>query len=118
MLFDKYWEELEADFQSEYGLDLSDVWRGKMSFRRCAVLIEQLMPGSRFCRAMGGSAALSDDGHLLRMIEADIRSFASGKQQPPIELPEEGWREKSRERSSRDRRKVENWLKRHPEARN
>lgn len=117
MLFEQYWEELEADFQSEYGLDLADVWRRKMTFRRCAVLVDQLPPGSRFCRARGGAGSISDEGHLLRMIEADIRSFASGKAQKPLELPEEGWQVKAREKAEREQRRVDNWLARHPEIR-
>ena len=122
-LFDGHWEELEADFHSEYQLDLCGVWRGELSLRKAAVLIRQLPPGSRLHRAHGGESAWPDDVaaiHLQgnRLVDAlyAVHGASTSKRPKPVEPPEEGWQEKARENESKAQRKMENWLKRHPEV--
>lgn len=39
-------DALEADLQRVYGLDLLDLWRGKLSLRKLSVLVTHLPPGS------------------------------------------------------------------------
>lgn len=42
---------LEADLQREYSVDLLDLWRGRMSMRKLAVLVRGLGPDSATVRA-------------------------------------------------------------------
>lgn len=67
-MLSEYPEELEADFASEYGLNLTDLWRGGLSFRRAAVLATQLPAGSRLWQATGGPRAWSDEYHALMVV--------------------------------------------------
>lgn len=54
-LIDKYGEQILADFQSEYGLNLVEVLRpGGMSPRQVLALIRQLPPESRTVAALRG----------------------------------------------------------------
>lgn len=45
---------IEADLQRHYGTDLCDLWRGKVSLRRIAVLVRQLPPDSRTAHNLRG----------------------------------------------------------------
>lgn len=52
----EYGDELTADFLSEYGIDILDVFRGRLSPRRALTLVEQLPINSRFATAKRGGA--------------------------------------------------------------
>jgi hypothetical protein len=39
-------DALEADLQRFYGVDLGDLWRGRLSLRRLSALVRYLPPGS------------------------------------------------------------------------
>lgn len=122
-LLNTRWEELEADFQEVYGLELSDFWMGALSARRAWVLITQLKPGSRVHRAQGGVGAWSEaeaaihlQGNRLADVLCAVNGVKESKRPKPVEPPEEGWQDKARENESKAQRKMENWLKRHPEV--
>ena len=50
-LLDEHWEAVEADLAFK-GIDLSDVWRGTLSFRRLAVLLRGLPQESLYKAAL------------------------------------------------------------------
>lgn len=122
-LFDRYWEELEADFLAQYQTDLCDVWRGRLSLRKVGVLIRQLLPGSRLHRARGGVgawpeevAAIHDRANQIVDVICAVNDVKESKRPKPVEPPEEGWQDKAREREAKASRKMRNWLARHPEV--
>lgn len=45
---------IEADLEREYRRDLADVWRGRMTLRKVAVLIRGLPPDGATARALAG----------------------------------------------------------------
>jgi hypothetical protein len=99
-LIDGYGDEITADFRQFYsGLDLADVWRGKLSPATALVLVEQLktIPMSRFrAQVMGGfehlgwtpdtylAAALYDAMNTNSVITA---KSAGGKARDPEPYP-------------------------------
>lgn len=56
-LLREHGEALEADFQHHYGLELLDLYRGKISPRRAALLALKLPAGSVVWQEMGGPLA-------------------------------------------------------------
>lgn len=63
--------ELEADFQEFFRVDLLDLWRGRLSLRRVHVLMQSLLkkPGrSTFLAAVDESAAWSVTDHLIARV--------------------------------------------------
>jgi len=122
-VLNRYWDEAEADLQRVYGIDLSDLWRGRLSFRRIAVLLRGLPAGSCLGRAAGGSAAWSDETaailYGLWRVESRIVSTIPGAKRrdfpSPPEPPEPGWQDRIREKAEREKAKARNWLARHPE---
>lgn len=101
-----YGREIEADFQSEYRLDLAGLYTGALTPRRCWLLIEQLPSGSRLARALGGDGAWTTTDHLLAKLMSAIRSDLAGKRVKPPEPPEPGWLEKQRTETARDDRRA------------
>jgi hypothetical protein len=67
-------EMVEADFQSEYGLDLRDLYRSKsrMTLRRCLVLFNQLPGESRVMKRLRNDGFSMRD-HLLANIFDTLR---------------------------------------------
>lgn len=63
-LLSDYGDEIEADLQRVYSLDLLDVYRGTLSPRKLMVYIEQLPPGSATWNATGGDSAWNVQEHL------------------------------------------------------
>ena len=97
MLLREYGEVIEADFQRYYGLDLLDLYRGRLTPRKAMALIGGLPPGSAFHRARGGPAFWSDEvaavkemGH--RVVSALIAVNGSRQSPKPPEPPPVGWR--------------------------
>ncbi|HEY0868990.1 MAG TPA: hypothetical protein VGD55_01210 [Acidothermaceae bacterium] len=67
-VLDQYADAVEVDFLA-HGVDLLDLWRGKLSVRRAWALIEHLGPGSALFRAVDpDAAAWSLTDHLLAEI--------------------------------------------------
>lgn len=100
-----YGQQIEADLQHYYQVDLLDLYRGRMTPRRCWVLISQLPPGAAMYREMGGQAYFSHEENTLRAGFWQITSSLAGKQLPAPEVPEIGWRDKQRQvEEKRDRR--------------
>jgi hypothetical protein len=73
MLLEEHPEELEADFQRVYQVDLLDLFRGEITPRKAAALAANLPPGSAVWVAMGGERAWSPDQHLLALVEHNTR---------------------------------------------
>lgn len=121
-LLREHGEEIEADLLRVYGVDLLDLWRGRLTPRRLLVLIRGLPPGSALGRAMGGDVSLSDEVTAVRMaawqICCYIASAVGAKQSDlpkPPQPPEPGWQAKVREAQERQDAKARRWLARHPE---
>lgn len=78
----RHYDELYADFQSYYGLnldDFSDDLSGTATSRgvlRAAILCEQLPRDSRTKRALSPALAWSDESYLLSRIEYTLRVIA------------------------------------------
>ncbi|MDO4888163.1 MAG: hypothetical protein Q3979_05610 [Actinomycetaceae bacterium] len=92
------------------------MFTGDLSFRRCALLADQLPLASRYRTALGGDGSLSAEAHILRIIEADIRALTT-RSAKPFPLPREGWLDEARAKADLEERRARNWLARHPEAR-
>jgi hypothetical protein len=60
-------DEIEADLAQYYnGLDLTDLYRGTLSFRRLGVLVRQLPPRSRLVTALNdGQPGWTVTDHLI-----------------------------------------------------
>ena len=102
-----YGQEIEADLQRVYGVDLVDLYRGLITPRRVWVLISQLPPGSNLARAVGGNGYWSHEEVAIHEEGWALRSAIAGKKLPPPEPPEVGWRDKQREQQERFARKLE-----------
>lgn len=90
----EYHDELEADFQQFYGLDLNDLGRS-LSVRHAAVLAAQLPITSRCCIAQEPDLAWSTDTWLLRRIDHGLSlllwsmSKHKGQKPQPVNTPGE-----------------------------
>lgn len=91
---DKHPDELRADFQQYYGLNLDDMGNG-YSYAHAAVLVAQLPIGSRLLSKMDPRASWTQSEYLLSLIEYDLRVLAwqrtrdaergQNKPKPPLE---------------------------------
>lgn len=90
-------EEIEADLQRYYGIDIGDWWREEISSRRLLVLIEQLPGESATFRARNIGDRWNETQHILAYI-ADQITFARREAQgedstwnpQPLPRPNEG----------------------------
>jgi hypothetical protein len=87
-------EPIEADFARYYGLAVSDVFAGRMSWRRLKVLLRQLPPESATARATLGAAMewTATEYLLASIVDAERaamwqRSGGRGRRPAPIERP-------------------------------
>ena len=78
-------DELEADFQQYYGLDIGGMGEG-YTVSHAACLAAQLPHGSRCMSLLSGSNGWTDETVLLSLIEYDIRNLASSFSDDPPEL--------------------------------
>ncbi|MEV6551747.1 hypothetical protein AB0M57_23955 [Streptomyces sp. NPDC051597] len=96
-------DELEADLLEYFGVDLLDLWRGRLSIRRVGVLIASLCkkPGrSALLAAVNESSAWDTTDHLLARISDAIElsnyffiqanSSEDTGLEPPTPLPRPG----------------------------
>lgn len=112
-------DELEADFQQYYGLDLRGMGHD-YSVAHAAVLAAQLPPHSRVAIKLNPDAAWSDERMLLEMIDYHVRYFMwmfstdGAKNMRAPELPTTPSRlkelEEQREETKRNREKVDRIL--------
>lgn len=66
-----------------YGVDLLDLWRGRLSLRRVAVLVDTLPPSSATAVAVHGERALwGPTEHLLATI-VDVLQWANYQRSDP-----------------------------------
>ncbi|MDK9644781.1 hypothetical protein FAM15346_001847 [Propionibacterium freudenreichii] len=113
-----HWEELEGDFQQTYGIDLRDLWRGRLSAARCWVLLAQLPPGSRIWRMLGGPMAWGMVERAVREEGWRLASQNAGKELPRPEPPAPGWRDKQDDLRRREERRLARFMQRHAERNN
>lgn len=115
---DYYRDQVEADWQHYYGLDLLDVFRGRISLRKASVLTSGLPAGAGLWRLWGGDNAWSDNTHLLNQIlyRLDRLEYgvAGGKGRAPREQEPPPLRhvEKQREREVAESRKARRFMDR------
>ncbi|MER6912235.1 hypothetical protein ABT354_11225 [Streptomyces sp. NPDC000594] len=90
-------DELEADCLEHFGVDLLDLWRGRLSLRRVHVLLQSLLkrPGrSAFLAALDASAEWSVTDHLIARLSdaAEVANFlfikANSERSDGLQLPE------------------------------
>jgi hypothetical protein len=84
-LLDEHGDEIEADLQSEYRIDLCDFYRGELSARRLGVLVRQLPVTSRAVEAIDGRPGWTPTDHLL----ADLWSLIARAYSEKGSLPED-----------------------------
>lgn len=85
----KYPDELRADFQRFYNLNIDDMGDG-YTVAHAAALASQLPRGSRLSCAMSPENEWGVTDHLLRVIEHDLRSIAwngKGERPKPLRIP-------------------------------
>ncbi|GCD99863.1 hypothetical protein [Embleya hyalina] len=100
---DRFGDELEADFLEFFGIDLLDLWRGRLSLRRVAVLIKALglkNGRSNFVAAVDESTTWSTTDHLLARVSDALElsnfmfikanSDGSNNLDPPSPIPRPG----------------------------
>lgn len=114
LLLREHGEVIEADFQRYYGLDLLDLYRGRLTPRKTMALIKGLPPGSALHRAHGGDAFWSDEVAAIKQMEhrlvTALIAVNGGKRFPkPPEPPPVGWQVEAEKR----RMRLEAKIKRH-----
>lgn len=68
VLLKDHGEAIEADLLREYGVDLLDLWRGRLSLRRVKVLVAGLSQDARLRREVSGpDADWNLTAHLLAL---------------------------------------------------
>lgn len=87
--------EVEADLLHHYGINLSDLFTGKLTWRRFTALVKQLPYDSAVYRAERGPwglteqllAALVDEGRVANWQRAQLHTKEKLKPPKPIERP-------------------------------
>jgi hypothetical protein len=80
---------VEADLQRFYGLDLADMWRGKLTVRKVAVLVANLPPGAQTWVDYGGPLSVAPEVEATYSLEGTLNHIAwlfGGKQGQPPEM--------------------------------
>lgn len=91
-VLEEHTEQIEADFQ-DIGIELADLFRGRLTWRRFGVLLRQLPRTSRFARALDPAAAWSIGEHLQALTLDALnganwqRSRSRRKAPEPIKRP-------------------------------
>lgn len=94
----EYHEELEIDLHGQ-GVDLLDVWRGRLSLRRLELLIRHLPATSRLGRAVNPDSALHAEWTPTTYLLADLFDLtarAKFKDPKPYPRPADIARERAR----------------------
>ncbi|MER5441124.1 hypothetical protein [Streptomyces sp. NPDC002790] len=88
---------MEADFLEFFGVDLLDVWRGRLSLRRVHVLIQSLIKKagrSTFLAEVDVTAAWSITDHLIARVSdaAEVSNYlfikANSEDSADLQVPE------------------------------
>lgn len=84
-LLDEHGDEIEADLAQYYnGLDLTDLYRGTLSFRRVGVLVRQLPPHSRTVTAVNdGQPGWTVTDHLIADVWAAMVKLLGDPEKVP-----------------------------------
>jgi hypothetical protein len=100
-----YPDELEADFQRVYGIDLLDLYRGTLSPRKAMALAVNLPPGSAVWQADLHDNAWTPDQYVLADI-ADLtaganwqRAGGKGTQPKPYPRPADARKKRDRDKA-------------------
>ena len=117
-LLDARHSEIEADFQRYYRLNLGDLFVGRLSLRRFAVLVENLPAGCATWRAQGGDLARSDETRAALLIRHAVQVFQQGfgKKPQDVPMPEPpawGHLEKAAEERQTASRRMQKFMERH-----
>lgn len=113
-------DEVRADFQQYYALDIDEVNTGaggSIKLARACSLAARLPQGSRVIKKLNPRALWSDEAYLLHAIEFDLRSIAyglsdgKGDKPKPIRTPEEVRTTINKMKNSRARALVDSILK-------
>lgn len=76
---------MEADLQRYYGVDLADLWRGRLSLRKISVLVTHLPPGS----AVWATESDLDYGWTLTdILLSDVFHALAGEAHPARPKPQ------------------------------
>ncbi|OKH95415.1 hypothetical protein AB852_00670 [Streptomyces uncialis] len=99
----QFGDELEADLLEFFGVDLLDLWRGRLSLRRVHVLVQSLVrkPGrSTLVAAMDESASWSPTDFLMARVSDALElsnflflkahSSEAAEIEPPVPIPRPG----------------------------
>lgn len=70
---------MEADLQRFYGIDLGDLYRGQLSVRRLAVLVDHLPPGSAVWAITNG---IPEGWTLSDFLLTDLYAAFTGEEHP------------------------------------
>ncbi|CAM3624598.1 hypothetical protein GCM10009799_05930 [Nocardiopsis rhodophaea] len=70
-------DAVEADLARYYRIELADLWRGRLTLRRLAVLVRHLPTDSATYRALGG-----DGWTLGNYLQADLVHAMTGQPHP------------------------------------
>ncbi|WP_158716948.1 hypothetical protein [Streptomyces rimosus] len=96
-----YSDELEADLLDVFGLDLLDLWTGRLSLRRLHVLISSLLArqgSGALVAAVDESAIWSHEAHILARISDALEAAnwlyiqANSSEENALDPPEPMWR--------------------------
>lgn len=116
MLLAERGEALEADLQRYYGLDLADMWRGKITPRKVAVLAIHLPPGAAIRRTGPDDLHWSHESQVLVSLFDQIRhlswGLAGGQGRPPQPQERPGDSVREAPKRSRAARLANRWLNR------
>lgn len=66
---------VEADLQRVYGLDLADMYRGDLSVRKVAVLVENLPQGAQMWVDFGGPMAVTPEAEATYVLENQLATM-------------------------------------------
>lgn len=105
---------LEFDLHRYCGLDLADMYRGTITTRKVAVLLEYLPPDSAVRRRVGGEGSLTIQEHALRNLfhaaQLQLYQGGGGKGSKPKEPQIPPTYEHQRQVDERNQARRDRWL--------
>lgn len=66
---------MEADLHRFYGVDLADMWRGQLTPRKVAVLVENLPQGAQTWVDFGGPMAVTPEAEATYVVEHELATL-------------------------------------------
>lgn len=106
---------LEFDLHRFAGLDLADLYRGIITPRKVAVILEHLPPDSAVRRRVGGDGSLTVQEHALRQLfhlgELQLYQGGGGKGKKPKPPASPPTYEHQRKIDERNQARRDRWLR-------